>query len=1528
MKPLFLKHRARRQLGGLGTKQTQTQTVAKPEEQQQPEQQAPRDPKEDPDTLFSNSYARILEAISEGEIEGLCDRAGNVLHSTLTYGKAVFLDETALVDDSGKYALQGVKVGMNWGTADQDAITGFGRAAETITSGAALKFGQPVVISVTNPDADIVEVNVRFDAMLSQDTTTGDIHGSGVRYVIDCSLNGGAYVRLGNIVVVGKCRSPYLRTTSHKLPRSSTPEIDGWTLKISRVTKQPSTTKESNLSYVDFLTVYARNEFRYPYTAVVAGEISARGFAAIPARAYRIKGIRVWVPGNYFPETREYNRNYLTGEPVVDGAGLAVPQPFNGTLYRAWTNNPAWIIFDLLTNARYGLGRQMGVTVDRHFGNVDGWSLYPIAQYCDELVPDGFGGMEPRFTANVYIQAKEDAWKVVGDMASVFRGMPFWERGAVTFSQDRPKPVMKIFTNANVLDGVFTYSGSAKKARHTVAIVRYSDEDNFNRPAFEYVPDPEGVAKYGIRETQVAAFATTTRSQAHRVGTYILKSELTETELVTFSTGMEGAVLRPGMIFEVLDNDRAGAPQGGRVKAVSGDRKTLTLDRAVRVPAGAVHVKVGVPAAFLDAGSITSSDQVAGMQVPQLEDQVTTTAAIESTTTLAFAAAWGADVVPGAVWVMKTPVLTAQPFRLMSITEDNGTYQITGLQYNPAKFSDVDDTLVLDRPIYTQHPENPQDIPPPTNLVLRRLAVVAPEGVTLKIEASWQKSQFALTEFFLVEKRLGDGTVTDLPADADPDAPIDTSSANWEVVEQTRATISEFRYTTAGTYSVRVTAIATGGARSDSLVATIVIDNSNPIELYTITGLELKEQGNDTDFEGRDAIFEWRLNSPTSAQEIGTGTTDTGAQDPYFRDYVVSVWDVSGDVKVYEERVANPEFTFTFAKNAATVGGPRTQFRLEVRGSDRYGAVTAPARLVVQNPPPNAPTGLGVLSSWTLAKLDWINPFASDLVATQVLYGTSDDFGTATLLATVAAPGNSYNVTQLTAGQNYWFWVRAVDSFGSVSARHPTEGIGISTGTIPPSEIGEFSVGVTKIFSNTVALTSAIWKDNDPVAGAISWNSHTLVFQGSKYTIAAGNTGNTYVWWRGPLFAADGITITTPAETVYRTSLTHPKDDGSMLANDFIVATNTLGVVDLAWRAMANAVIGSAYIRDAAIKDAHVDSLSAQKLTAGTISGQVIQVGGVDGALQSTNYVPDVSGWRLGSDGTAELGTLAVRQNLALGSAFYNPAFGETRLFQARPDLTAPVVQMNHIWTATVITSLSPGTTVATGSGANRQTLVCRDGTTKWRYMLMFYSQLTTGGTAGGGTAAPLYSVDQSVPSPDTAPLFFGVNMVNYAFTDAAGAVNYIARARRLGFDGDNVFTIEVVCRGWDSLSVWYQIADAPVWFDATSGKRQSMGNRTGGKVPAAPTNLGAPWIFAAEQLDAAGVNAYGTLVLVKRVKINVPADKCILFGFAPVNGLGARVTTASSWLTYNGYFRVTAENVGNLLVTDDPGSSTIPEDV
>jgi predicted phage tail protein len=489
------------------------------------------------DSLASRQFAKVVVAVTEGEVEGL---VGGM--------QGVYLDGVPMENGDGTYNFSGVSFYFQPGTQSQPYVPGFSDVENEIAVSLEIYNAAPLVRTITDPNANAVRVTLSLPAIYYTNTKNGDVTGASVVIAIDVQTNGGGYVQTIYDTISGKSSATYERSYLINLDAAGP-----WDIRVRRVTPDSTTGNPVNVVYWGSYTEIINAKLSYPNTAVAYLTVDSGQFQSVPAMSFNLKGLRIQVPSNYDPVARTYT-----------GA-------WDGTFQIAWSNNPAWCFYDLLTATRYGLGNFIAAS------QVDKWALYTIGQYCDGLVPDGFGGMEPRFTLNAYIQNYADAFRVLQDLASAFRGMPFWSTGTVTATQDAPSNPAALFTAANVIDGTFTYTGASLKARHTVALVTWYNMADQAQPYVEYVTISDAdVAKYGEIITQVTAFGCTSRGQANRLGKWILYSEKYEGETVAFKTGLEAAPVRPGDIIKVADPVRGGFRLGGRVNAAT--QYSLTVD--------------------------------------------------------------------------------------------------------------------------------------------------------------------------------------------------------------------------------------------------------------------------------------------------------------------------------------------------------------------------------------------------------------------------------------------------------------------------------------------------------------------------------------------------------------------------------------------------------------------------------------------------------------------------------------------------------------------------------------------------------------------------------------------------------------------------------------------------------------------------------------------------------------------------------------------------------------------------------------
>ncbi|WP_126965822.1 host specificity protein J [Xanthomonas arboricola] len=683
-----------------------------------------RTPVETPDSLQSIAYAKIIDLWSEGEVKGLINGA-----------RSVFLDGTPLQAEDGSFNFQGVRFETRTGTQDQEHLSGFPSVENENSVNVELRSGQPVVRSFTNPDLSAIRVRIAVQALQKTNTTNGDIEGHSVSYAIDVATDGGAFNTLISNAFTGKTTTLYER--SHRV---DLPEGSQWQIRVRRLTPNANSATIADTTLVQSMTEIIDAKLRYPNCALGALEVDASQFDAIPSRAYYGEWLIVSVPSNYDPEARTYT-------------GI-----WDGTFKPAFTRNPAWVFYDIVTKDRYGLGHRIPAAW------VDRWRLYQIAQYCDQMVSDGQGGQEPRFTCDLYLQTRQDAYKMLQDMAAVFRGITYYAAGQVLASADMPQDPIYTFNQANVINGRFTYSGSARKVRHTVALVSWNDPDDFGRAKVETVEYRPGIARYGIQQVEVAAMGCTSRAQAQRIGLHILYTENLETETVTFGVGLEGVVPQPGDIIEVADPKRAGRRNGGRIKGASLQSVDLDL-----VPPG------------LSAGDTI---RVLGSNG---RSQARTISGIEGST-VSVSAPWATVPIATSVWAVSTAELALQMFRVLAVTEGDGaenaiTYQITALEHVPQKFAAIDDGARIELPPISIIPPSVQQ--PPTNVRLSSHSFVEQGIAQHVLTIAWDPADKAIA--YDVEWRRDD--------------------MSWVKAGRATTTNMEVRGVYAGQYLARVRAV-------------------------------------------------------------------------------------------------------------------------------------------------------------------------------------------------------------------------------------------------------------------------------------------------------------------------------------------------------------------------------------------------------------------------------------------------------------------------------------------------------------------------------------------------------------------------------------------------------------------------------------------------------------------------------------------------------------------------------------------------
>ncbi|HDP0319414.1 TPA: host specificity protein J [Salmonella enterica subsp. enterica serovar Concord] len=586
-------------------------------------------PHEARDDLKSTQQLSVIDAIGEGPIVGPVNGMQSIL-----------INNTPVVDADGNYNVHGVTVAYRVGDQPQTPLEGFEASGAETVLGVEVKHDNPVTRTIVSENID--RLRFTFGVQMLQETTDeGDRNPSSVSMLIQFQRNGD-WVTEFDITINGKTTSQYLASlVADNLPPRP------FSVRMVRTTPDSTTDRLQNKtlwsSYTEIIDIHQS----YPNTAVVGLLVDAEQFGSQQVtRNYHIRGRILQVPSNYNPETRTYT-------------GL-----WDGTFKPAYTNNPAWCVLDLLTHPRYGLGKRISIS------DVDKWALYVIAQYCDQLVPDGFGGTEPRMTCNAYITTQRKAYDVLADFCSVMRCMPVWNGQTMTFVQDRPTDTVWTYTNGNVVNGEFKYGFSALKDRHNAVEVRYTDPQNGWKTSTELVEDHAAITRYGRNLLKMDAFGCTSRGQAHRMGLWVIQTELLETQTVDFSIGAEGLRHTPGDVIEVCDNEYAGAQVGGRIVSVDAASRTLTLDRDISLPeTGTASLNFIGPDGEPLSAEITSQPDKNRVVLKTLPDNIQV---------------FG-------VWGLKLPTLRRRLFRCVRIAENgDGTYAVTAVQHVPEKEAIVD----------------------------------------------------------------------------------------------------------------------------------------------------------------------------------------------------------------------------------------------------------------------------------------------------------------------------------------------------------------------------------------------------------------------------------------------------------------------------------------------------------------------------------------------------------------------------------------------------------------------------------------------------------------------------------------------------------------------------------------------------------------------------------------------------------------------------------------------------------------------
>lgn len=679
-----------------------------------------RTPTEQPDDLQSVAKAKLLVALGEGEFAG-----------GLT-GKDIYLDGTPLENADGSKNFGGVVWEFRPGTQAQQYIQGIPGSENEISMGVEISSATAWTRTFTNTLLSAVRLRIKWPSIYKQQDN-GDLVGYTINYAIDLQTDGGTWKTVLSMRVSGKTTTGYERSHRIDLPQSGST----WTLRLRKTTGDANSAKVGDTMTLQSYTEVIDAKLRYPNTALLYIEFDSSQFnGSIPQISCEPKMRVIRVPDNYDPETRSYLGTWT------------------GAFKWAWTDNPAWVFYDLVLSDRFGLGNRLTTA------NIDKWSLYEVAQYCDQMVPDGKGGdgTEPRYTCNVYVQDRNDAYTVMRDFAAIFRGMTYWGGDQIVALADMPRDIDFSYTRANVVDGLFTYASSTTKTRYTTALVSWSDPDNAYSDAMEPVFEQQLVARYGFNQLEMTAIGCTRQSEANRKGRWGILTN-NKDRVVTFSVGLDGNIPQPGYIIAVADELLSGKVTGGRIRSVNG--RVIELDRVADAAAGN-RLILNLPSGAAQSRTIQA---INGNKI---------------TVTTAFSETPEAEC----VWVVESDELYAQQYRVVSVSDNNdGTFTISGAAHDPDKYARIDTGAIIDqRPVSAIPPGNQSA---PADIAIASYSVVQ-QGISVEtLRATWSVVDNAIA--YEAQWRRDDG--------------------NWVNVPRSSTTSFEVESIYSGRYLVRVRAI-------------------------------------------------------------------------------------------------------------------------------------------------------------------------------------------------------------------------------------------------------------------------------------------------------------------------------------------------------------------------------------------------------------------------------------------------------------------------------------------------------------------------------------------------------------------------------------------------------------------------------------------------------------------------------------------------------------------------------------------------
>lgn len=993
---------------------------------------------EEDDTLRSSQYAEVLDLVGEGKIRGWAMKDPVTQQPSAL--RSIFLDGTPVMNPDGSTNFSNVEVEAVWGTPDQQLNSGFRMPASEYGVQVEVRKDRAAVRTITDPRVSLARVTVSIPQLTTQSATENTLTGASVEFAIDVDAGSGGFKEIKRDKIEGKTTAEYQRAYLIQLTGAAP-----WRIRIRKLSDDSASTLISNKLYWSSYATIIERRFSYPNSAMIQMRFRAKEFSSAPSRGYYLDLLEVQVPKNYYPGEQLPDGTYRPAEYRTVGPGTT-GGVWDGTFKTEWTQSPPWIYYALLTNKTYGLGDKIDESV------IDKFALYEIAKFCDELVPDGYGGFEPRFTCNVQFTTRQEALRTLHNLAGAFRAISFWGPSGVMCSPDMDSTPVRIFTEANVEDGMFTYAGSARNSRHNVAIVGWNNPENQFKQEWEYVPDDESIEEMGyVNETEVIALGCTSRGQAHRFGRWIILSEMFRTEVVSFKTGMEGCGVLPGDVIDVQDT-RHGERKGGRI--IGATLNQLTLDAPVKLKAG--------------------SSYTIGVMMPDLTVAyrgVFWNGSVDvETTTIELAAPLTVLPVRMAVWILSDNSAPTSQWRVLGIREaENSMVEISAIEHHKWIYAQVDSgkSFVTPRPI--KLPTKPGDIEGLSATLA--LAKINNTTFTRRLTVSWKNAARAAR--YSCRYRASNGNwiqLSTVPATFDVDSVAEGVAYTIEVKGVNALGES-------GNTSQIVWNGTAGGVEPD-VTGLVCVD--------AIAG---KISSDDFRFSWtkRDSCrYRVQIVSVPEAQPLTSETVGDLTAASIGPEYSV----------IRDQIVTTPNYTYAFSDNFQDT--LRRKIMCRVAYVSEYGTSAHWKQVVVENPPPAAPT-------WS------VKEGAGQITATALQSSEPDVVGVAMWIASsnipdnpgapaYKSPGLSHSFIALISGNTYYLRAAYYDKFGIGALTTNTSAVPTGTGGL---NIIQDASQVTAPEGTEFPPAGPDWVViyDEATASMMMWNAHKHLEDG---TVVAG----------------------------------------------------------------------------------------------------------------------------------------------------------------------------------------------------------------------------------------------------------------------------------------------------------------------------------------------------------------------------------------------------------------------------------------